>query len=133
MPRVYPVTKPDTELTFVPGQERPVISRLRRMGNSVQLSNAFFGDFNADWERYGPEIIEFVRTHYPLAYFNAAVKLSHVVKVDMNINQEKPKTTNDLLDRMEQQLGARGRELLTKFIKSLDQLERDEQASDNAQ
>ena len=62
-----------------------------------------------------------------------AVKLSHVVKVDMNINQEKPKTTNDLLDRMEQQLGARGRELLTKFIESLDKLERDEQASDNAQ
>ena len=56
------------------------------------------------------------------------MKLSHVVKVDLNINQEKPKTTNDLLDRMEQQLGARGRELLTKFIKSLDQLERDEQA-----
>ena len=55
------------------------------------------------------------------------------VKVDMNINQEKPKTTNDLLDRIEQQLGARGRELLTKFIKSLDKLEREEQASDNAQ
>ena len=70
--------------------------------------------------------------NYPLAYFQAAVKLSHVVKVDMNINQEKPKTTNDLLDRIEQQLGARGRELLTKFIKSLDKLER-EQASDNAQ
>ena len=50
----------------------------------------------------------------------------------MNINQEKPKTTNDLLDRIEQQLGATGRELLTKFIKSLDQLEREEQASDNA-
>ena len=28
---------------------------------------------------------------------------------------------------------ARGRELLTKFIKSLDKLEREEQASDNAQ
>ena len=51
------------------------------------------------------------------------MKLSHVVKVDMNINQEKSKTPNDLLDRMEQQLGARGRELLTKFIKSLDKLE----------
>ncbi len=69
----------------------------------------------------------------PLAYFQAAVKLSHVVKVDLNVSQEKPKSTEDLLDRIEQQLGARGRELLAKFIKSLDKLERDEQASDNAQ
>jgi len=65
----------------------------------------------------------------PVAYFQAAVKLSHVVKVDLNVSQERPKTTNDLLDRMEQQLGARGRELLTKFIESLDKLEREEQAS----
>ena len=106
---------------------------MRRRSNSVQLSTAFFGDFHHDWEQYGAEIIAFVRQNYPLAYFNAAVKLSHVVKVDLNVTQAKPKTTNDLLDRMEQQLGARGRELLTKFIKSLDKLEREEQASDNAQ
>ncbi len=98
------------------------------MGTSVQLSTAFFGDFHADWERFGPQIIEFVRMNYPLAYFQAAVKLSHVVKVDLNVSQGKPKSTEDLLDRIEQQLGARGRELLTKFIKSLDKLEREEQA-----
>ena len=69
MPRVYPVTKPDTELTFVPGQERPVISRLRRMGQQRPIEQRVFRGFHADWERYGPEIIEFVRTHYPLAYF----------------------------------------------------------------
>ena len=133
MSRIRPTLKEATEIALVQPNATPVINRLRRMGNSVQLSTAFFGDFHADWERFGPQIIEFVRTHYPLAYFQAAVKLSHVVKVDMNINQEKPKTTNDLLDRMEQQLGARGRELLTKFIESLDKLEREEQASDNAQ
>ena len=65
----------------------------------------------------------------PAGVYVLLLKLSHVVKVDLNVSQERPKSTGDLLDRMEQQLGARGRELLTKFIKSLDKLEREEQAS----
>ena len=53
--------KEATEIALVQPNATPVINRLRRMGNSVQLSTAFFGDFHADWERFGPQIIEFVR------------------------------------------------------------------------
>jgi hypothetical protein len=105
--------------------QRDVDGALRRYGNSARLSTAFFADFHSIWEKYGIAALEFMAQNHPVRFVEVAAKLSKVVRLEVGApgGFEKPRSRAELLAKMEERGGAKGRELLERFLGQLDAIE----------
>jgi hypothetical protein len=63
------------------------------------------------------------RTHVlatdPVKYFNALVQLSKVIKIEADIthrDRSRPKSPDEILDKVEKQTGKEGRDAFVKFL-----------------
>jgi len=103
--------------------------------NGKALSAAFLADFARDYESYGKAIFELMRQRYPTVYFNALVKLAQVLKIEVGPVGafDRPATTAEALDRLEQRAGPQARQMLEQFLEQVKEVEanyREEESAD---
>jgi hypothetical protein len=121
-----------SEMALVPGQPKPLLLQrsidgvFRKHGNSVKLSAAFFGDFTAAWDEFGVEALRYTAQHHPAKFVEIAARLSKVVRLEVGApgEFERPRNRAELLAKMEERGGAKGRELLEKFLGQIDAIGR---------
>src|SRR6516165_572360 len=113
------VEQPEIVLT----RGRPLV--LGKAPNGKALSAAFLADFVADYERHGKGIFALMRQRYPVVYFNALVRLAQVLKVEIGSVGafDRPATTAEALDRLEQRAGPKARAMLEHFLEQIKQVE----------
>ena len=109
--------KKDAEIAVIPGN--PLV--LRGARNVRTLSAAFIADLQEDWEKYGTQILELMREKFPDLYFASIVKLAQIVRIeaDVSLKEPKPKTIEEVLQRVEHQTGVEGRRAFEGFLKKM--------------
>ena len=109
--------KKDAEIAVIPGN--PLV--LRGARNVRTLSAAFIADLQEDWEKYGTQILELMREEFPDLYFASIVKLAQIVRIeaDVSLKEPKPKTIEEVLQRVEHQTGVEGRRAFEEFLKKM--------------
>jgi predicted DNA-binding ribbon-helix-helix protein len=117
MPKPRPLKK-DAEIAVIPGN--PLV--LRGARNVRTLSAAFIADLQEDWEKYGTQILELMREKFPDLYFASIVKLAQIVRIeaDVSLKEPKPKTIEEVLQRVEHATGVEGRRAFEGFLKKMD-------------
>ena len=73
-----------------------------------------------------PEILRIMREKFPETYFQGMVKLAMIHRIELGPPQafERPRTREEVLQKMEERTGLAGRKMLEKFLNRLDKLER---------
>ena len=99
--------KKDAEIAVIPG--------------NPPLSAAFIADLKEDWEKYGTQILELMREKFPDLYFASIVKLAQIVRIeaDVSLKEPKPKTIEEVLQRVEHETGVEGRRAFEGFLKKM--------------
>ena len=123
------VEQPEIVLT----RGRPLV--LGEAPNGKALSAAFLADFAGDYDEHGKAIFELMRQRYPVVYFNALVKLAQVLKIEVGPVGafDRPATTAEALDRLEQRAGPQARQMLEQFLEQVKEVEanyREEESAD---
>jgi hypothetical protein len=93
--------------------------------NGKALSAAFLADFAGDYDEHGKAIFELIREKYPVEYFRSLVTLAKVLKIELGPPDsfDRPASTAEALDRLEQRAGPQARALLEKFLGEVAQVE----------
>ena len=96
----------------------------RPVGSRNKLSQDFLGDLQEDWDQHGPEILRIMRENE--TYFQGMVKLAMIHRVELGPPQafERPRTREEVLQKMEGRSGLAGRKMLEEFLVRMDKLER---------
>lgn len=95
----------------------PIVHSLDEAQNT--LSVKFITDLIKHYNRDGYKAIEHVYETNPFGYFMALVSLSKVNRFSgevMHKDGSKPKTIEEILDRVEAQVGPEGRKKFMKFL-----------------
>ena len=98
---------------------------MRMRGNSARLTSAFIADVTKVWELRGiAELFKMVDTH-PIQFIEMVAKLCRVTKLEFGQPGafEQPRTREEVLDKMEERSGAKGRALLATFLEQMDKME----------
>jgi hypothetical protein len=98
----------------------------RPVGSRNKLSQDFLGDLQEDWGQHGTDILRIVREKFPEIYFQSMVKLAMIHRIELGQPQafERPRTREEVLQKMEERAGPAGRKILKNFLARLDKLER---------
>jgi hypothetical protein len=106
--------------------EKIVLSRGKPLviGNAVHsktLGASFLADLQADYETYGKRIFAVMRERFPTKYFDALVSLAKVHRIELGPPGafDRPQTTEEALDRLEQRAGPHARAMLEDFLKRI--------------
>ena len=94
------------------------------MGSRNKLSQDFLGDLQEDWEQHGKDILPIMREKFPEIYFQSLVKLAIIHRVEFGQPKdfERPRSREELLQKMEERAGPAGRKMLEKFLAKLGQV-----------
>ena len=97
----------------------------RPVGSRNKLSEDFLRDFQDDWEQHGQEIFQIMREKFPDVYFPCMVKLAQIHRVELGRPKEfdKPRTMEEVLQRLEQRVGPMRRKMFEEFLKKMEKLE----------
>jgi hypothetical protein len=98
---------------------------MRMRGNSARLTSAFIADVTKVWELRGiAELFRMVDTH-PIQFIEMVAKLCRVTKLEFGSAGafEQPRTREEVLDKMEERSGSKGRALLAAFLEQMDKME----------
>ena len=99
------------------GINNPVV--VRQNSNVQVISGKFLGDFQRHCDEKGYKIFDWVLETNPLAYFTALVGLSKIVKVPADVTHRdgsKPRSIDEILQKVEEQTGKEGRAAFEKFL-----------------
>jgi hypothetical protein len=98
----------------------------RPVGSRNKLSQDFLRDLQEDWEQHGKNILSIMREKFPEIYFQSMVKLAMIHRVEFGQPQEfeRPRTREEVLQKMEERAGLAGRKMLERFLARVDKLER---------
>jgi hypothetical protein len=113
---------------FLPsGKAVPIAAGFRPRGNSLQLSAAFFGDLHRVWEVEGIGALSRMAKSDPIRFCEMVANLSRVVRMELGPagSFEQPRTREELLAKVEERTGPKGREVMAKFLDTLDQMEKE--------
>ena len=69
----------------------------------------------------GTQILELIREKFPDLYFASMVKLAQIVRIeaDVSLKEPKPKTIEEVLQRVEHETGVEGRRAFEGFLKKM--------------
>jgi hypothetical protein len=89
-----------------------------------KLSGSVLSDLAAHYETYGKGIFDQMLKTNPTAYFNSLIQLAKIVRIDLQAdihhNISKPKSIQEILDRVEQETGPVVRAAFEKFLKKIE-------------
>ena len=94
---------------------------VRQDSNVQVISGKFLGDFQRHYDEKGYTILDWVFEINPLAYFTALVGLSKIVRVPADVSHRdgsKPRSVDEILQKVEEQTGKEGRAAFEKFLRS---------------
>ena len=100
--------------------------------NGKALSAAFLADFAGDYDEHGKAIFELIREKYPVEYFRSLVTLAKVLKIELGPPDsfDRPASTTEALDRLEQRAGPQAREQFLEQVKEVEAKYREEETTD---
>jgi hypothetical protein len=89
--------------------------------HSKMLSASFLADLQEDYELHGKGIFALMRERFPTKYFDALVSLAKVHRVEVGPPDsfDRPATTTEALDRLEQRAGPQARAMLEQFLEQM--------------
>jgi hypothetical protein len=95
------------------------------------LTEKFLSDLQAEWGQYGKNILEVMREQFPHIYFQCMVELAQVNgEFDQPNEFDRPRTREQVLQRLEEHSGPEGRKLFENFLARMGKLESaDDEAS----
>ena len=125
-----PLPPDATELAI--GRVQPL---LINGGNTVKtLSAAFLADLQEDWLAHGKKVFPVLREKFLQAYFNGLVALSRVIRwEDVNVETERGLTPDEIMDRLEERVGPKGRRLFENFLRKVNKLQAEQQLEARSQ
>jgi hypothetical protein len=98
---------------------------LLKGGETVKsLSTAFLADLEEDWRNHGEEIFPILRAKYPQAYFQGIVSLARIIKWDVDPTDvfDRALSPEEIMDKLEERVGPKGRKLFEKFLRKVNKL-----------
>ena len=103
--------------------------------HSKTLSASFLADLQEDYELYGKGIFALMRERFPTKYFDALVSLAKVHRIELGPpgSFDRPASTAEALDRLEQRAGPQARTMLEQFLEQVKEVEanyREEESAD---
>ena len=96
---------------------------------ALRLAEAFLRDLQADWEQHGKDVLEVMRKKHPEIYFQCMVKLAllEAAELDQPKPFERQHTREEVVAKLEEQVGSEGRRLFENFLRKVKRLERSSQ------
>jgi hypothetical protein len=101
-------------------------------GSTIKaLSSEFLYDLQKHWRVHRTQILDDVAAKYPQQYLAAMVTLSKVMRWEVGESGafERPRSPEEVMDRLEQRIGPEGRKLFEGFLREVQQLEERQQLS----
>ena len=98
------------------GINNPVV--VRQDSNVQVISGKFLGDLQRHYDEKGYNFDWVLETN-PLAYFTALVGLAKIVRVQADVTRRcgsKPRSIDEILQKVEEQTGKEGRAAFEKFL-----------------
>ena len=95
------------------------------------LSSEFLFDLQRHWRKKREAVLDAVAEKYPAQYFAGMVTLSKVMRWEVGEPGafERPRSPEEVMDRLEQRIGPEGRKLFEGFLREVQQLEERQQLS----
>ena len=96
---------------------------------ALRLAEAFLRDLQEDWAQHGKDILEVMRKKHPEIYFQCMVKLAllEAAELDQPKPFERQHTREEVVAKLEEQVGSEGRRLFENFLRKVKRLERSSQ------
>jgi hypothetical protein len=94
------------------------------------LSAAFLADLEEDWREHGKVVIAALRKKEPGTYFRGMVALCRVMRwdsVETGVS-DRSLSPDQVMDRLEERVGPKGRKLFEKFLREVNQLQPEQQS-----
>ena len=93
------------------------------------LSSEFLWDLQQHWRIHRTKILDDCAAKYPAQYLAAMVTLSKVMRWEVGEPGafDKPRTPEEVIERLEQRIGPEGRKLFERFLREVQQLEERQQ------
>jgi hypothetical protein len=89
------------------------------------LSVGFLMDFEQHWRTHGKKVLDILAEKYPQAYFGGAVALAKTIRWDTGTEEmfDGAMTPEEIMDKLEQRVGPKGRKLFEQFLRKVNQLQ----------
>jgi hypothetical protein len=93
------------------------------------LSSDFLFDLQRHWRKKREAVLDAVAEKYPAQYFAGMVTLSKVMRWEVGEPGafERPRSPEEVMDRLEARIGPQARKLFERFLKQINQLEQQQQ------
>jgi hypothetical protein len=93
------------------------------------LSSEFLYDLQQHWRIHRTKVLDVMAEKYPAQYFAGMVTLSKVMRWEVGEPGafERPRSPEEVMDRLEQRIGPEGRKLFERFLREVQQLEERQQ------
>jgi hypothetical protein len=114
--------RPDAEVA-VSGHVEPLLLHGGRVVKT--LSVVFLADFEQHWRTHGKKVLDILAEKYPQAYFGGAVALAKTIRWDTGTEEmfDGAMTPEEIMDKLEQRVGPKGRKLFEQFLRKVNQLQ----------
>ena len=114
--------RPDAEVA-VSGHVEPLLLDGGQVVKS--LSVGFLMDFEQHWRTHGKKVLDILAEKYPQAYFGGAVALAKTIRWDTGTEEmfDGAMTPEEIMDKLEQRVGPKGRKLFEQFLRKVNQLQ----------
>ena len=98
-------------------------------GSIRSLSVLFLHDLQRSWEKYGEEVLQVMARKYTPAYYAGIVSLARVMRIELGMpgEFERPRTPEEIIDKLEDRIGPKGRKLFEDFVREINKLQAEQQ------
>ena len=94
-------------------------------GTVKALSAEFLFDLQQHWRKSREQVLDDVAKKYPAQYFAGMVTLAKVIRWEVGTPGAfvRPRTPEEIMDRLEERVGPKGRKLFEQFLRKVNRLE----------
>ena len=89
------------------------------------LSSEFLYDLQQHWRKSREQVLDDVAKKYPAQYLASMVTLAKVIRWEVGTPGAfvRPRTPEEVMDRLEERIGPKGRKLFEQFLQKVNRLE----------
>jgi len=94
-------------------------------GTIKALSAEFLFDLQQHWRKSREQVLDDVAKKYPAQYLASMVTLAKVIRWEVGTPGafDRPRTPEEVMDRLEERIGPKGRKLFEQFLQKVNRLE----------
>ena len=104
-------------------------------GTMKSFSLQFLVDFHEHWLEHGKGVLDIFADRQPAAYLAGAVALAKVMRIELGKPGEfdRPKKPEEIIEKLEQRIGSKGREIFENFVREINRLQAEQQVEQQQQ